>query len=65
MPLGDADDPGIRVVAFIITFLGAAVGLIVLHSSLGLFQWPLLTAWLLCTIVLALRLLRVTKATRR
>jgi hypothetical membrane protein len=33
-----------------------------LHPWLGLFQWILLAVWLPCTIVLALRLLRVTRA---
>ncbi len=33
-----------------------------LHAWFGLFQWVLLAVWLPCTIVLALRLLRVARA---
>src|SRR5918998_4093224 len=33
-----------------------------LHAWLGLFQWVLLTVWFTCTIVLALRLLRLARA---
>ncbi len=36
-----------------------------LHSWLGLFQWVLLAVWFPCTIVLALRLLRVASAAHR
>ena len=33
-----------------------------LHLWWGLFQWVLLAVWLPCTVVLALRLLRVARA---
>jgi len=33
-----------------------------LHPSWGLFQWVLLAVWFPCTVVLALRLLRVARA---
>src|SRR5215208_1041517 len=33
-----------------------------LHPSWGLFQWALLAVWFSCTVVLALRLLRVARA---
>jgi uncharacterized protein (DUF983 family) len=33
-----------------------------LHELFGLFQWVLLAVWLPCTIVLALRLLRLARA---
>jgi len=33
-----------------------------LHPSWGLFQWALLAVWFPCTVVLALRLLRVARA---
>jgi hypothetical membrane protein len=33
-----------------------------LHAWLGLFQWVLLAVWFTCTIVLALRLLRLARA---
>ena len=33
-----------------------------LHAWLGLFQWVLLAVWLPCTIILALRLLRLARA---
>ena len=33
-----------------------------LHAFFGLFQWVLLAVWLPCTIILALRLLRVARA---
>jgi hypothetical protein len=36
-----------------------------LHPWLGLFQWMLLAVWFPCTIVLALRLLRVARAADR
>ncbi len=94
----------LHIPGFIITFLGAAIGLILmsrrmagdprwrslatyalatgiamlvlflaggglvrppaapLHSWLGLFQWVLLAVWFPCTVVLALRLLRVASA---
>ena len=97
---------GPRPVHFLLTFLGAAIGLIVLsrpmardpswqrlagyalttgiailvviplHSLLalptdaplhpwwGLFNWSAITLWLTCTVVLALRLLRVARATQ-
>jgi uncharacterized protein (DUF983 family) len=32
-----------------------------LHPWWGLFQWILLAVWFPCTVVLALRLLRVTR----
>ena len=98
---------GPRPVHFLLTFLGAATGLIVLsrpmardpswqrlagyalttgiailvviplHSLLalptdapldqwwGLFNWSAVTLWLTCTVVLALRLLRVARSTPR
>jgi hypothetical protein len=98
---------GPRPAHFLLTFLGAAIGLIVLsrpmardptwqrlagyalttgiailvvipiHSLLalptdaplhqwwGLFNWSAITLWLTCTVVLALRLLRVARATPR
>jgi hypothetical membrane protein len=34
-----------------------------LHTWFGLFQWVLLAVWFPCTVVLALRLLRVARAT--
>ena len=34
-----------------------------LHPWMGLFQWVMLVLWFTCTIILALRLLRVTRAT--
>ena len=33
-----------------------------LHAWLGLFQWVLLAVWFPCTIILALRLLRLVRA---
>ncbi len=33
-----------------------------LHPWMGLFQWVMVAVWFTCTIVLALRLLRLTKA---
>lgn len=33
-----------------------------LHQWLGLFQWMLLAMWFSCTIILALRLLRVARS---
>jgi hypothetical protein len=34
-----------------------------LHAWMGLFQWVMVALWSTCTIVLALRLLRLTRAT--
>jgi hypothetical membrane protein len=34
-----------------------------LHPWMGLFQWVMVVLWFTCTIILALRLLRVTRAT--
>jgi hypothetical protein len=34
-----------------------------LHPWIGLFQWVMVALWETCTIVLALRLLRVTRVT--
>jgi hypothetical membrane protein len=97
----------LHILGFIMTFLGAAIGLILmarrmardprwrslgtytlvagiamlvlflvggglvrppgapLHPWLGLFQWVLLAVWFPCTIVLALRLLRIASAAHR
>jgi uncharacterized membrane protein len=101
------EDQVLHVPGFIMTFLGAGIGLIVmsrrmvreprwkslatyalatgiavlllllaggglvrpsgapLHPWWGLFQWILLTVWLPCTVVLALRMLRVARAGER
>ena len=34
-----------------------------LHAWMGLFQWVMVIVWFTCTVVLALRLLRLTRAT--
>ena len=33
-----------------------------LHPWIGLFQWVVVAVWITCTVVLCLRLLRVTRA---
>lgn len=101
------EDRALHIPGFIMTFLGAGIGLVVmsrrmardprwkslatyalatgiamlllllagggfvrpsgapLHPWWGLFQWILLAVWLPCTVVLALRLLRVARAANR